>query len=99
MVIRSEHARSPVPRMLVQPVHGSTRNDASAISNQEVIQYQPWHGVEGMPPPRSSGRHSQGESGFGQQSPGGLRAAASKIEIGAQNHGVLHQSCNQVSSL
>src|SRR5437868_12381884 len=89
----------PVPGMLVQAVHPGLANDARAVADEKIVEHQPGQGVEGVPPGWSGGRHSEGEAGFAQKSPGRFVPATSQVEVGTEDHGVIRDGGKEMSGL
>ena len=99
MMIGAEDACAPVPRVLVEPVHKGFRDNTTAIADEEIVQYQPWQGVEGMPPAGKRRRDAEGEARIAQQLPRALVPAPPQVEVGTEDGGVVFDGSDEMLSL
>ena len=99
MVVRAEYQRTPIPGMLIEPVHPCVLDCTGRIADQKVIEHQPGQGVEGVTPGGEGGRDAKAEPGVAQDPPGALVAPATEVEVGAKDDGIVAKRGQEMLSL
>jgi hypothetical protein len=99
MVVRAEYQRTPIPGMLVEPVHPGVLNRTGRVADEKVIQHQPGQRVEGVTPRGEGGRDAKAEPGVAQDPPGALVAPTAQIEVGAKDDGIVAKRAQEMLSL
>ena len=99
MVVRAEYQRTTIPGMLVEPVHPGVLDGTGRVADQKVVEHQPRQRVEGVTPGGEGGRDAKAESGVAQDPPGALVAAATEVEIGAKDDGIVAKRAQEMLSL
>ena len=89
-MVGAEHTRSSIQRVLVHPMDLGFPHRSAAVPNQQVVQYEAWQGVKGVPPGRCGRRHLKRETEKMPRLQGSARCAEpvaarrpSGVEVGA----------------
>ena len=99
MMVRAEYQRTPIPGMLVEPVHPGVLNRTGRVADEKVIQHQPGQRVEGVTPRGEGGRDAKAEPGVAQDPPGALIAPSAEVEVGAKDDGIVAKRAQEMLSL
>jgi hypothetical protein len=99
VMVRAEDPRSAVTGVLVESMNPGMADAAGPVADQKIVEHQPGHRVECVPPIRRGRGHAKGEAGVAQEPPSGLVATTAKVQIGPEDDGIIRKRLEEMACL